>query len=198
MKTVYTLRRQLNIVVAVCVFGAWLLMITQGGDGLSSTGLASMRFYTVLSNLLEGIAAICWLVRPNKKSELLKYIAAASVTVTFLTVVCFLGPIIGFSSMYTGANLFFHLIVPVVVLIESVFIAHVKFTARENGIVVIPTAIYGLVYLLNNLINGTGTGPNSNDWYGFLNWGYPTGLAIFAVVIFISWLAGFIIRKVAR
>ena len=27
------------------------------------------------------------------------------------------------------------------------------------------------------------TWPETNDWYGFLNWGYPIGIAIFAVIV---------------
>lgn len=191
-------RRILNIIIAVCVFGAWLLMFIRGGQGLSAAGFTNLKFFTVLSNLFEGIATIYWLVKPGEKAERIKYIATAAVSVTFITVMAFLGPLYGYPMMFTGANLFFHLLIPLAAIAECIWLAHVKFTRRDNLLTTIPALVYGTVYLFNNIINGIGEWPNTNDWYGFLNWGYPIGIAIFGVVVLISWLSGFIIRKVAR
>ena len=49
---------------------------------------------------------------------------------------------------------------------------------------------------MNILINGIGVWPDTNDWYGFLNWGLPMGLVIFAGLCLITWLAGALIRVV--
>ena len=54
--------------------------------------------------------------------------------------------------------------------------------------------VYGIGYLINILINGVGKWPDTNDWYGFLNWGFPTGIAIFAVVVVINFVIAVILR----
>ena len=40
--------------------------------------------------------------------------------------------------------------------------------------------VYGIVYGGNIILNGTGTPPHTNDWYGFARWGiFPAGACIF-------------------
>ncbi|MBQ6389654.1 MAG: hypothetical protein IJH90_08600 [Mogibacterium sp.] len=65
---------------------------------------------------------------------------------------------------------------------------------RDNRLAVLPMLIYGAVYLTNILINGIGVRPHSNDWYGFVKWGLPVGLAIFAGLCLITWFAGALMR----
>jgi hypothetical protein len=62
----------------------------------------------------------------------------------------------------------------------------------------IPPLLYGTVYLLNNVINGRGEWPDTNDWYAFLAWGYPAGIAIFGVICGVTWLLGFMMRKLQK
>jgi hypothetical protein len=58
--------------------------------------------------------------------------------------------------------------------------------------------IYGVFYLGNNIINGIGEWPDTNDWYFFLAWGYPVGILIFAVICGVIWLLGLAMRKLHR
>ena len=51
----------------------------------------------------------------------------------------------------------------------------------------IPVLIYGAFYLGNILINGVGVWPDTNDFYGFVNWGLPVGIGIFAVILTATW-----------
>ena len=92
-------------------------------------------------------------------------------------------------------NLFFHLLVPLAAVAEIIFLSDVAYTARDNMLAVVPTLLYGSVYLLNNFINGIGEWPDTNDWYSFLRWGYPVGIAIFAITCAITWLIGLMMRK---
>ena len=47
-----------NIAIAVLVLISWLYMMGLGQSGaFSATGWAALRYYTVLSNLLEGVTA---------------------------------------------------------------------------------------------------------------------------------------------
>jgi len=57
-----------------------------------------------------------------------------------------------------------------------------------------PALVYGACYLANILINGRGEWPNSNDWYGFMNWGFGVSIVIFAVIVFVSWSVSCLLR----
>ncbi len=194
-------RRIVNICIAAAAFGSWITMTLYGQSMLAEPGLSNLRFFTVLSNLLAGTAAVIWLVMSGKggeglkKVETLKYIAAAAVGLTFTVVMIFLGPLYGYPMMLTGANFFFHLLVPLAAVAEIIFLSDAAYTARDNLLAVIPTLAYGTCYLLNNIINGIGEWPDTNDWYSFLKWGYPVGIAIFAIACAITWLIGFMMRK---
>lgn len=52
----------LNIIIAALAIGAWLMMVFIRGGLLTDRGLRSLRYFTVLSNLFEGIACIIWIV----------------------------------------------------------------------------------------------------------------------------------------
>ena len=131
--------------------------------------------FKVLSNLLAG--------------------AAAAVGLTFMVVMVFLGPLYGYPMMFTGANLFFHLLIPIAAMAEIIFLSDTGFTRRDNRLTILPPLLYGTGYLGNNIINGIGEWPDTNDWYSFLAWGYPMGIVIFAVICAVAWLLGLMLRQ---
>ncbi|MBQ1403191.1 MAG: hypothetical protein IIY90_07785, partial [Oscillospiraceae bacterium] len=73
------------------------------GNWSFSEGCRRLRFFTLLSNLFCAFASLSVLLS-LRYSELpygiwlFKYIGTASVTVTFLTVMVFLGPTLGYKS----------------------------------------------------------------------------------------------------
>ncbi len=198
----YRIRRIVNTFIAAAVAGSWLAMALYGKGSLAENGLGNLKYFTVQSNLLEGAVSVLWLLVSGsgsaweQRAERLKYIAAAAVGLTFAVVIGFLGPLYGYRAMFTGANLFFHMIIPLVSMAEIMFLSDALFTTKDNNYTVIPPLVYGTAYLINNLINGTGEWPDTNDWYAFLAWGYPAGIAIFAVICAVTWLLGFLMRKI--
>ena len=48
------------------------------------------------------------------------------------------------------------------------------------------------------LINGKGKWPDSNDWYGFMNWGFGPALIIFAVIILTNWGVACLLRWIQQ
>ena len=188
-----TARKIFNAALALVILYEWSLMFSNVEENmLTVRGIASLKYFTILSNLLEGIACFVWLISRNEK---IKYVAAVSVMLTFVTVMVFLGPTMGYAIMFVGPSLWFHLIVPLLALLEVVFWNRESFSARDNLIAVLPMAVYGFFYVANNIINGVGEWPHINDWYGFLAWGYPIGVVIYLVIIMVTWLIGFVIRK---
>ncbi len=197
-----TIRIILNISLFILPLGAWLLMFRGLSGILSSRGFMSLRYFTVLSNLLESAASAVWLVcmglrRKSHLAEMLKYTACLCVFLTFITVMVFLGPLFGYASMFAGANLWLHLIVPVMAVIEMLLFVREPFSLRENLLTVIPVLCYGSVYLGNIIINGRGDSVSGwNDFYGFAAWGIPAGVLIFAGICLVVFGAGLCVRKI--
>ncbi len=189
----------LELLVAVMTPAAWCLMVFRGNHGgaLSTTGLVSLRYFTVLSNLLAGAASLCCLCLRRRPGWLirLRLTAAAAVALTFLTVLLMLGPLYGFLSMYRGANLWFHLILPLASCVGFVLLDGPRPLPRSAAWpAVLPMLLYGLGYCGNILAHGKGQGPATNDWYGFLNWGWAIGAVIFAALGLVTWLSAQLLR----
>ena len=189
-------RKAWNVLLAIAVFGAWGRMLVSGEGTLASTGLSSLKYFTVLSNLLEGFACLYWLAGKGAKGERLKFVATVAVSITFLVVMTFLGPLYGYPFMFEGANLWFHLLVPVGAILEQVFLSKGPFGRKDVLFAALPVLFYGAGYLCNILMNGVGEWPDTNDWYSFMMWGYPGAAVIYGGLILISLALGLLFRKV--
>jgi len=189
-------RKPLNIVIAVIVPCAWVYMMCRGSGSLAATGLRSLKYFTVLSNLLEGLASVLFLCSVPH-SPLLKYIAGIAVTLTFMTVLYFLGPVFGYAFMFRGANFWFHLVVPLLAIGEMLVMDDVRHSRKDSLMTVLPLFIYGAFYMGNILLNGVGAWPQSNDWYGFARWGIPQGIALFALFCLLTYLGARLITRAA-
>ena len=164
-------------------------------------GFRNFRYFTILSNVYSGLVAIAYVVllickgkaKDGTLMSILKLTSSAAVGVTFTVVIIFLGPLYGFGRMYAGSNLIFHLIMPLAAMAEFVIFPAFE-SGKENAFSFkkclyagIPVVLYGTGYLINNIVSGTnGSGQNPNDFYGFLRWGYPVGILIFVVIVFIA------------
>lgn len=127
----------------------------------------------------------------------LKLAAAAAVMVTFLVVACFFGPLYTYPVLYRGSNLWFHLIIPVLGMAEFCLLdGEIPF--RMTFLTGAPALVYGCFYLGNILINGKGEWPDTNDWYGFMNWGFGPAMVIFAGIVLTSWGAACLLRRINR
>ena len=186
----------LHVLIVLLVIVAWVMMATATAEEgmLEGSGLTNLRFYTVQSNLLAGLASLVYALalipvlrgkteRVAPWVQTLALVGAGAIALTFLTVVCFLTPLYGALNMYRSANFFFHLLIPLLCMAGYVLLdcfgQSVRFAALLGAV---PMLLYGTGYTVNCLTNGVGEWPNTNDWYGFLNWGIPIGLVIFAVL----------------
>ena len=195
------IRTIINIILVIMVLGSWIALFVSSSGTLMHNGINSLKYFTVLSNLLEGAASAAWLVssRRNGKAsshaEQLKYVAAAAVGLTCVVVLTFLGPLYGYPEMFAGPSLYMHLLTPVLAIAEIIFLSDFTYTRKDNRLVMLSPIVYGVFYLGNNLINGIGEWPDTNDWYLFLTWGYPVGILIFIVICAVTWLLGLAMRK---
>ena len=198
------------IIIALGVIGTIIMLQDRPSEtGLTASGAENLKYFTVLSNEFCGIVSIIWLVlyicdwsqgtvKVRRWMTVLKYMAVTAVGLTFLVIAAFLGPIYGHAMLYKNSNLYFHLLLPVVAMIEFAFFdtGERKLPFKNTFLTVIPTLVYGMAYLVNLLVNGVGEWPDTNDWYGFVNWGLPVGLGIFAGIIVATWGIACVLRLV--
>ena len=112
-----------------------------------------LRYFTALSNLLCALAALAVVVCRLGGGEIpyvvgvFKYVATAAVSVTLLTVVCFLGPTLGYKLMFTGPDLWLHLVCPLLAIGSFLLwdAPDMPFGAVFLG--TLPVALYGAVYI---------------------------------------------------
>lgn len=177
-----------NLLAAALALYAWISMVFHAGRNgrLSSAGLASLKYFTVLSNLMQAGASIAWVAvalrrgEPSRGLRRLKYAAAVSVALTFFTVLLFLGRVYGYPEMYVGANLWFHLIVPLLAMLDFMALDRSgPVPAGDMPFAALPMLFYGAGYVANLLINGV----KGNDWYGFAVGGEGGSAVVFAIMV---------------
>lgn len=201
------LRIVLNVLLAVIVFWAWGRMVFITKDGvLSSSGLSSLKYFTVLSNLFEGVASLFLAAaffsgkeKLKRIAGIVKYVAAAEVGLTFFTVIFFLWPTLrDLKILFLGPNFWMHLIVPLAAMGEFIFLNREEIRVKQNFLVLIPMLLYAAVYIPNFLRTGINVWPNPRDWYGFTRFGLPVGILISIGVVGVTFVIGLGLRMLNR
>ena len=129
------------------------------------------RYFTTLSNVFCAIASlivvICRLCGSLPLwALLLKYVGTAAVTVTMLTVFLFLGPTShDWKGLLTKAELFLHLICPLLAIVSFLFFEKTAMPAWTIAIGSLPVPVYGALYMYKVIY-----APEEKRWedfYGF-------------------------------
>ena len=198
----------LNLILTVLVLYSWLTMASGNDTGamLTDVRLRSLKYFTLDSNLLAAAASlIAVYFQVFRKGTMpvwassLKLAGTVSVSVTLLTVIVYLGPRFGYKAMLAGVNLHLHLTVPVLaILIFCILEGSHSLSFGHTFLAVIPVLIYAAFYLGNILINGPGSGPNTNDWYGLLFLGLSWAPLIIAIFVSAAWMLAVILWKCGR
>lgn len=199
----------INLFVFAASFGAWIYMFAdKNGGALSTDGITSLKFFTVLSNLLNGLISLIyavWMLK-NKENTIVKktvkLVGTAAVSLTFLTVCFFLGPVFGYGMMFSGANFWLHLICPVASILSFIiFERGTEIPFKNTFFSVIPTALYAVGYLSNVFINGVGDVNNwneRNDFYGFFLFGNGVAAVIAVSILLITWAFALLMCKLGK
>lgn len=131
---------------------------------LDAGGWVSFRYFTMLSNVLAAIAAaivaafdakalVCEEENLPRWVLILKYAGTVAVTLTFVTVVVFLSPMVeamgyGYFSLFRNENFLLHFLSPVLAILSFVLFERIEdFKFIETLYGVIPTVLYSFVYL---------------------------------------------------
>lgn len=176
-----------NCINIVFIMAAIIIMVAgirfMGDDGLLELkGMSAFNFFTFDSNLLLMIVSIVFVIYEvliiKKRIEeiprwlyLAKFIITVATTLTMLTVIFVLAPITkgGYFQLFLNANLFFHLLSPllgIICLICFEYSNKIKFFDTFDSL--IPTFLYAIFYSINVFIHmENGVVEKKYDWYLF-------------------------------
>lgn len=177
----------LNCLIILMVFLASVWMMTDWIPSrtrvYSALGTAALRYFTVDSNLLMGVASVHLAVRnarillgkeprSSRILSVLNLAAVSGVALTGLVVVVFLAPFSpqGFGSLYLQSNLFFHFLVPVLAVLDYVFLSgNCRIRRTWCFAAILPEAVYAVYYCVPLVRYATPDGKFARgyDWYGF-------------------------------
>ena len=209
----------LNIITVILTLIATIIMFTgfkfmTGYDVvLESSRIGMFKFFTVDSNLLMGVVALIFAIKEYKILEgkiedistryyILKLASTTSVSLTFIVVFAYLGPISkhGIYSMLQNSNLFFHLLIPVISIINFIaFEKTDKIKIKYSLYGLIPTVLYSIFYLTNVLIHmENGKVDPIYDWYWFVQNGVWSTIIILPLMWLISYFITFALWKINR
>ena len=194
----------INILTFLLVLTGVIVMVTIGSGELTDRGFSVFKFFTFQSNIFMGVIALIYaifqlLIILNKKDKLphvllvFNHVAVTAVSLTFLIVIFFLAPGYGFDKMYRNANLFFHGIVPLVAMVNFMFLEkECKIKFIETLFSIIPSLSYGIVYFI--VVAATnGYGDINIDFYMFGANGPLIGALNFIAVMSIAYGFGLVL-----
>jgi len=173
-------------------------------------------YFTIQSNILMGIISLvfsvfaCLVLSKKIKTipkpmEIIKLLGTMGVVLTFLTVICFLGPTSKWNPMmFSNSNAFYHVIIPIVSLLTFILFEHSdnKYFYPETFYGLIHVFIYSIFYLCVGLTHiKDGKVPSQYDWYGFFNifgikWCWACIIMMLGVAYLITWLLWLANKKI--
>ena len=175
-----------NFLLVVLAVISVYVMATSSDGVLTGSKFKALKYFTVQSNIFIGIVALISLIYLVFKKDkyptwvvILKLIATTCLTLTFLTVLGYLAPLMGIWLVFQGANLYMHLIIPVIAILCFIFLEpEVELKFKWNLFSIIPSGTYGIFYIIcvsafNDFGNIDGW-----DWYAFGTYGVGIGLVM--------------------
>lgn len=199
----------LNLLIVGFTVYAVSTFYTGTGDGnMMVKGTESFRFFTVDSNILAAVISAVMLVFNFKRIKninaeipktvrLIKFMSTVAVTLTMITACFFLSTVYTLELMISGSCFFLHLITPLLAIFAcSVFEADQRMSFKGMFSGLVPTVVYGAVYVVMVLIIGKANG-GWEDFYSF-NSGILENkwyLSIF-IMLFATFLISLVLRAI--
>lgn len=206
------------IIVLLTVFATIIMFIgfrfMHGSEPiLETTKFGVFKFFTVDSNVFMGIVSLAFIIEETKLLKgkikdisktmyIFKLMSTTAVTITFLTVFLYLGPISdgGIISMLQNSNLFFHFIIPVLSIITFILFEKTDKLELKNSLYgIIPTLLYASYYVTNILIHmENGKVSPIYDWYWFVQNGVWTAFIVAPFMLLIAYITSLLLWKINK
>jgi len=168
-----------NIVIFFTMITGIAIYIT-----IERYGWIVLKFFTYQSNIVMGIISLVYsiylililkgkLKQIPKQLEIVKLMTTAGVVLTFVTVICILGPSSGWNKeLYSNSSFVYHFVEPILALVTFILFEHsdngIKYKETWYGIIHI--GAYCIFYTVMGLTHiKDGKVPWEYDWYGFIN-----------------------------
>lgn len=173
----------LNSAIVIVTTAVILSFFMGNKDAFIRSGPQSFRFFTTDSNVLSMLGAMVVIpyevrillgrsARLPRFAVVIKYVTTASVTLTFFTVMLFLGPTFGYPVFLNDTGLFTHLVSPMLAFYTFTLLETSCEISYKNVLwALVPTVIYGTVYLTQTVFIGEKSG-GWQDFYFFNTGGY--------------------------
>ena len=184
LKRTHSLNSWLNLIFAVVIVALVFVsvvinLLATPTVIVEEVGVKTFRMFTVLSNILVGVASamtIPFAVDGIRKRNYhlprwivtLTYVSVNCISLTFLVALAVLSPRAGFAPIMTdGKNLFLHTIVPILAILSFLFVnAYHTVKFKTAFLAVLPVFVYAMVYLVSAIIIGEENG-GWRDHYRF-------------------------------
>ncbi len=190
-KLIVSLILNLLVFIFMLVGFLWMVFTTKDYE-MCANGLLCLVYFTVLSNIFAGVSSLIYFifqllkyfknVEIKRWSFILQFVSTISTSITFFVVVLLLAPLNAiydhesYFSMFYGPNFFLHFVVPVIGIINFIFLQKDdSISYKCVFLCLIPVVLYGVFYFINYKIQWIKiVGPDhklSSDWYHFLIYG---------------------------
>lgn len=184
LKRTHSLNSWLNlifsvVIVALVFVSVVINLLATPTVLVEEVGVKTFRMFTVLSNILVGVASamtIPFAVDGIRKRNYhlprwivtLTFVSVNCISLTFLVALAVLSPRAGFATIMTdGKNLFLHTIVPILAIVSFLFVnAYHTVKFKTAFLAVLPVFVYAMVYLVSAIIIGEENG-GWRDHYHF-------------------------------
>ena len=195
------------LIVAFVIIATVWMAVGSSLRALTATKFGALKFFTVDSNILVGVAALLMAISQSKEKVApwlytLKLVATVSVVITMLVTVFYLGFVVptGYFSLFQGSNFIFHLLVPVLSFIAFVFFEKTDCIAFKcNFFSFIPLILYGIYYAVSVMTHmENGVVQPGYDWYQFFKLGAKSMLIVYPFFLGFSFLISYILWKLNR
>ncbi|MBQ5397992.1 MAG: hypothetical protein IIU14_00980 [Ruminococcus sp.] len=193
----------LNILVVVSTAAITISYFFYSNNPLVETGVDSFKFFTTDSNILAALSSLVLIpyevqILKGKRESLprgavlFKFVGMTSVMLTFVTVITLLLPQYGAVFLLLGTSFYMHLAGPIAALVTFLFLeTDVKIRLPEAFLALIPSVLYGSVYLVEVVIIGEKNG-GWMDFYTFNRGGY------WYITMFVILIATYLMALLAR
>ncbi|MDO4537954.1 MAG: Pr6Pr family membrane protein [Coriobacteriales bacterium] len=198
----------INVTIVVLTLYAWaqILLGTGSDEELSARGIESLKYYTILSNLLSAAASLAFVaaslagghVGPDSWIVALKLASTTSVMITFLVTLTLLAPSFGWRALYAGGNFWLHLVLPLLALLDlCLFVPAGSSPFWFVFVAVVPTFMYSIGYVRSVLVHGAEENGRVYDFYGFMRWGADKIFVVAAVMLVVTFLIALALRALS-
>ncbi len=178
------------LIFVLTVYSVSRFFFASGEGNMNVTGAICFRYFTIDSNTLAALTCLLLLPYEFRRAlgrdermppalGVLKLAGTAGVTITFLVVIVYLAPALGFESMFGGSNLYLHGICPVLAVLSFIFFDGGSPLSRKQCLpALLPLIIYAIVYTVMVVFITKSRG-GWEDFYGLNIGGYwPVSMCI--------------------